>query len=256
MRTKPLILAALLCLIASAPAGAEDALRFTAQPETIQVGTLYDGTSLSVTGTIPADGNVVLRFLGATCKHLQMKEKGKVFGLMWMNLDSLVFNGVPSVCIVNAAEISGTDGGENAKAPESMRLGALEKDAVIEGEGSKHAGAFDEFVKLKKEEGLYREVAGNIHYDAPSNGLKAFRAEIPVPSRLTPGDYVLEAVTFRNGTVIARGERPIEVKLVGAPALLANLAFQHAALYGALATLIALLGGLAIGVMFQSKGAH
>ncbi|MGO9531585.1 MAG: TIGR02186 family protein, partial [Syntrophobacteraceae bacterium] len=61
---------------------------------------------------------------------------------------------------------------------------------------------------------------------------------------------------IRNGEVIARAEQPLTVNLVGFPALLAQLAFGHAALYGILATLIALLAGLAVGLIFQGKGAH
>ena len=43
---------------------------------------------------------------------------------------------------------------------------------------------------------------------------------------------------------------------IGASDLLLQIAFGHGALYGVLATLIALLAGLAIGLVFQSKGAH
>ena len=56
--------------------------------------------------------------------------------------------------------------------------------------------------------------------------------------------------------VIARAEQPLAVNLVGFPALLSRLAFGHSLLYGILATLIALLAGLGIGLIFQSRGAH
>ena len=64
----------------------------------------------------------------------------------------------------------------------------------------------------------------------------------------------LDAVS--NGKVIARSEQAVTVKLAGFPALLAGLAFGHSALYGILATIIALVAGLGIGLVFQSRGGH
>ncbi len=254
MKTAILVLAVALCLTVGSHALAEGKAEFNVQPQTIDIGALYDGTEIKAEGNVPADASVVLRFLGTSCE-MHMKEKGKVFGLMWMNLDSLVFNGVPSVCIVNAAEIPAQPN-NNAKdgALEKLRLEALKEGVTVESDSVNRENAFEELVKLKKEEGLYREVSGNVHFEPASEGRKNFRASIPVPSRLLPGKYIVELSVIRNGVIEARAEQPVDVKLVGIPAFLAGLAFDHSALYGILATVIALLGGLAIGVMFQSKG--
>ena len=254
MKTAILVLAVALCLTVCSHARAEGAVDFSVQPQAIDIGALYDGTEIKATGHIPADASVVIRFLGTSCE-MHMKEKGKVFGLMWMNLDSLIFNGVPSVCIVNAAEIPGnSNNGATDDALGKLRLGSLKEGVSIESKSANRDSAFEELVKLKKEEGLYREVSGNVHFEPASDGRKNFRADIPVPSRLLPGNYIVELSVIRNGVIESRAEQPIEVKLVGIPAFLSNLAFGHSALYGILATLIALLGGLAIGVIFQSKG--
>jgi hypothetical protein len=188
-----------------------------------------------------------------------MKERGKVFGIMWMNLDSLVFKGVPNVCIVSSAvafESLPDRAGRHESTIETLRLAGIKDAARIESHGTDGSTAFEEFLKLKGNEGLYREVVGNISYGAASDGLKSFRAEIPVPSRLAAGDYTLELAAVSDGKVIARAQQPVTVSLVGFPALLARLAFGHAALYGVLASVIAILAGLAIGIVFQSKGAH
>jgi len=66
----------------------------------------------------------------------------------------------------------------------------------------------------------------------------------------------VEAVALRGGAVVARSSRQTSVQLTGAPKMLDDLAFDHGALYGVLATIIALLAGLAVGLVFQSKGAH
>lgn len=257
MKMRLILFTALLCLVFSSSVRAQDSVQSSVEPREIQVGALYDGTTVHVTGRIPENSDVVLRFLGGAC-NLHMKEKGKVCGLMWMNLGSLVFNGVPSVCIVDAAEIphgAGRQAGGCAIA-DSLGLEALKKDVTIENENAGDENAFEELIKLKKQEGLYREVTGNVAYGAVSGGTKEFSADIPVPSRLAPGSYVVEASAVRNGAVVARNEQPVVVKLVGIPAFLAGLAYGHSVLYGILATVIALLSGLAVGSIFQSKGAH
>ena len=48
----------------------------------------------------------------------------------------------------------------------------------------------------------------------------------------------------------------VEARLIGFPEWLSKMAFNNGLLYGVLATVIAVVSGLGIGLMFQSKGAH
>jgi hypothetical protein len=257
MKMKILLSITLFFISFACPAMAQDVPSLTLQPETIDIGTFFNGTTVTATGKIPENSEAILRLVGTSC-DLPMKERGKVFGIMWMNLDSLIFRGVPNVCIVNSADnLDSTEvkSGSGSQV-DSLRLAAIEKNARIEPDGAGHGGAFEEFLKLKKDEGLYRELSGNVTYGPPSGGQKSFRAEIPVPSRLTPGQYRVELVQVENGRILSRNAQPLTVNLIGFPGLLSKMAFGHAALYGILSTLIAILAGLGIGLVFQSKGAH
>ena len=227
------------------------------EPGPFSIGALYNGTTLTAKGSLPADSEAIVRFMGASCEF-HMKEKGKVGGIMWMNLDSITFKGAPGVCLVSSAVDFNhleANGGVSIRV---LRLSGLKGSIQIEASGDGHENAFEEFLKLKQKEGLYREMLGNISYESASEGQKTFLAEIPIPSRLTPGSYMVELDAVRNGEIIARAEQPVSVKLVGFPALLSTLAFGHSALYGILATIIALLAGLGIGLIFQGggKGGH
>jgi hypothetical protein len=255
MKTGYFILFAALCLFTVSTAAAKDVAGMTVEPQAIDIGALYNGTTLTAKGSIPADSEAVVRFMGAICE-LHMKERGKVGGIMWMNLASITFKGAPSVCLVSSAVDFKRLEAQGGASVEVLRLSGLKRSVLIEASGSGHENAFEEFLKLKQNEGLYREMFGNISYESASEGQKTFVAEVPIPSRLSPGDYMVELDAVRNGEVIARAEQPVTVKLVGFPALLAGLAFGHAALYGILSTIIALLAGLAIGLVFQSRGSH
>jgi hypothetical protein len=255
MKTGYFLLFVAFCLFTVSSAAAQDVARMTVEPQAINIGALYNGTTLTANGSLPADSEAIVRFMGTACE-LHMKVRGKVGGIMWMNLDSITFKGVPSVCLVSSAVDLNRLEANGGASIRVLRLSGLKGSFMIEGNGGGHENAFEEFLKLKQKEGLYREMFGNISYGSASEGQKTFRAEVPIPSRLSPGAYMVELDAVRNGEVIARAEQPVTVSLVGFPALLAGLAFGHSALYGILATIIALLAGLGIGLVFQGRGGH
>jgi hypothetical protein len=239
-----------LALVLLLPLSARaDATGLAASPADVSIGTLYNGEWLTLSGTVPAGSDVVVRFTGAP-HEIHMKEKGKALGLLWMNLDSLTFSGVPKVCLVQATK-------------PLEELGAAGKELGLDGvsagfgvesvNGDKHY-LVPELLKLKKSEGLYSQASGNVELAPAENGMQSFTAKLYLPSRLSPGHYLAEAFAVQNGAVVATASVPVPAELVGAPAFLANLAFNHGAWYGVLASIIAILGGLFIGMVFQSKG--
>ncbi|MDA8308567.1 MAG: TIGR02186 family protein [Deltaproteobacteria bacterium] len=254
MKIRHFILPALFCLLTASSAAAQDGVRLTLRPQAIGIGTFYNGTTVTATGRVPADSEAVVRFIGAP-SEIHMKQVGKVGGVIWMNQGSVTFEKAPSVCIVSSAvDLKHLEA--RADAVDDLSLAGLKSSILIDAQGSRDNGIFAEFVKLKKKEGLYREISGNISYAKASNGFKTFRALIPLPSRLKPGVYTVDVSAVRNGQIVARGEGTLDAKLDGLPAFMAPLAFHHSFLYGIFASLIALLAGLGIGIVFQSKGAH
>ncbi|MDR3566452.1 MAG: TIGR02186 family protein [Syntrophobacteraceae bacterium] len=254
MKIRLLLLFAVLCLSSASAASAQDSVRLTVKPQAVDIGTLYNGTTVQASGAIPADSEAVVRFLGVPSK-VHMKQTAKVGGVVWMNTASVDFEKAPSVCIVSSTQ--DLKKLETTPGPvDDLSLAGLRKSIVIDARECKGLDVFAEFLKMKKKEGLYREVSGNISYGKISKGVKTFQVSIPLPSRLSPGVYTVDVAAVRNGQIVARGQETIDAKLVGAPALMASLAFNHSILYGFLATLIALLAGLGIGLVFQSKGAH
>ncbi|MGD9505065.1 MAG: TIGR02186 family protein [Syntrophobacteraceae bacterium] len=247
----------LLPVFSARAMAAPDATQFSVEPATIHMDTFYDGTKLVATGTVPEGSQAVLRFIGNACE-LHMKRKGKIFGLLWMNRDSLTFNGLPNLCIissaVNLSELKGQEPGAGGLG--GYKLSGLKEGANIEPNDADSAEAFEEFIRLKQNEGLYRETVGNVAYEPGDAGFKKFRAEIPVPSRMSPGQYRVELAAIKDGSIIAKSSQPVTADLVGFPAILAGLAFGRPALYGILASIIAIISGLLIGMVFQSKGAH
>lgn len=231
---------------------AEGPMTMSATPSTILMGARYDGISLKVTGSVPAGSDVVLRFTGAP-EDLHLREKGKVFGLLWMNVGKVALKNVPKVCLIDSSR-SFADLGAIAAPFRLESLGGtieIEKDAV--------GGEIDvihELLLLKKYDYLYHESAGGVVLGPDKGDSRTFTADIAVPSALAPGLYRVEAAAIRNGALVGKASSAVEASLSGFPGWLNKMAFDRALLYGVLATVIAIVSGLAIGLVFQSKGAH
>ncbi|MBW2022615.1 MAG: TIGR02186 family protein, partial [Deltaproteobacteria bacterium] len=59
------------------------------------------------------------------------------------------------------------------------------------------------------------------------------------------------------GKVIASAKEILKAEEKGLPNLVASLAFQHSTTYGVLATVIAIIAGLIMGIIFKGgKGGH
>jgi uncharacterized protein (TIGR02186 family) len=222
-------------------------------PSAIDIGAGYNGLALAVSGKVPEGSDVVLRFTGPP-GELHMREKGKVFGLLWMNVRSVAFKNVPKVCLVQSSKPLDQLG----PAAEPLGLENLRQTVEMETSGSQ-TETLDgpaELLRLKKREGLCSESSGDITFGAPSDGMQSFSAAIRVPSALAPGHYQVQAIALKDGVEADRASADITATLVGIPAWLNTMAFKHGTLYGILAAVIAILAGLLIGMVFQSKGAH
>jgi hypothetical protein len=244
---------ALFSVLAAMPARADAAslVALDASPKSIAIDSLYNGMDLTITGQIPAGSQVVARLVGEpTTMH--MKEKGKVFGLLWMNLDKVAFAGAPKVFLVAASHE--TPGEAVAK----LGVPGLADQITVTSTDADKAKLVAEFLKYQTTEKLYKENAGEVALTPDAGDTRNFTAVLHVPSRLSPGAYRVEAMAVKDGAVVGRGDLTITASFVGAPAFLADMAFGHGALYGVLASIIAIAGGLLISQIFRGAkgGAH
>ena len=87
--------------------------------------------------------------------------------------------------------------------------------------------------------------------------MTSFESDVDIPSRVHTGEYEVRVLAIQDGHIKADAAEYIKVEEVGVPALLSSLAFQHGGLYGVLAVLIAIVGGLLMDFFFgEQKGAH
>ena len=81
-------------------------------------------------------------------------------------------------------------------------------------------------------------------------------ATFPLPTNTKPGTYKVCLSVIQDGKVVNQTCTDLTVALVGFPAFLATLAYQHGAAYGVIAVVIAIITGFAMGFLFKGGGGH
>ncbi|MEA4857603.1 TIGR02186 family protein [Solidesulfovibrio sp.] len=250
-RLSALALAVGLTAALAAPARAASLPPLTLAPQAVAINSLYNGTDLTVTGDVPAGSQVVVRLAGEP-ETFRMKQKARVLGVLWMNTEKVAFAGAPSVFLVAASPEAA------AAVVSGLGVPGLARTITVESNDPDKAALLAEFLKFQQAEQLYLENAGQVTLGPDAGDTRPFTAVLRLPSRLSPGAYAVEVLALDNGAVAARGQATMTASFVGAPAFLADMAFGHGALYGILASIIAILGGLVIGQLFSGSksGAH
>jgi uncharacterized protein (TIGR02186 family) len=258
MRIKPTLVLAILAGLAilwPGLAGANQPPKLTLTPGQIRIGAFFNGTQLVVSGSVPADDQVVVR-LSNKPHHMKFRIKRKLVGLLWMNRGAVSFDNLPSVYLVyTSAKLDrlgrGAGGGSAA-----VRLGLkrLEAKARISTTSANGRKLLAELVRVKQAEGLYALEEGAVKLGPAKNGRKSFRAVVKLRARIPPGMYKVEAFAFDKAGTMTRAGQKLQVVEVGLPALVSSLAFKHGLIYGILAVLIAVLAGLVMSFLFKKGG--
>jgi uncharacterized protein (TIGR02186 family) len=225
------------------------------QPKTIRIGSFFSGEMITVRAVVPSGAKVALRLLGPR-EDLALMRKGRVSGL-WMNVEQIHFQNLPKVYLLwTSDELAALETGGGAQNPplnyKAFLVGTLEKKNQPE-----EPLLISELIKLKEADHLYQITEGGIRIKPMEKGLwEQADAVLDLPSKIYPGSYALELIAIKDGKGTLLHTSTLEVKLVGFPALVSNLALQKGLLYGILAVIIATISGLLIGIVFTSKGGH
>lgn len=235
-------------------AAAPGPLTVSVSPAHIAIGTTYNGGDVTVSGTLPKDAEVLIRLRGKRGEE-RFKKKGKALNLLWMNMATVEVDNVPALMLLAPSDALALLQAHRPESWKKLGLGfdALEREIAIAPEGQDRKRLINEFLKLKERDGLYGVQPRSIHYEE-TEAAKSFHARIHLPSGLAPGVYTLETYAIRDGQILACDTHPIEAKMIGMPAFLSHLAFDHGLTYGILAVLVAIGAGLLIGYLFRGDG--
>jgi len=243
-----------LLLILSLPSLVRGAsLDLQVSPSQVGIGAFFRGQGVTVTAMIPQGAEAVLEVVGqAGDEHLM--RKGRRGGL-WLNVGEIDFHGAPSLYMAMSTDPKLL---EAAGAAEPWGYPALKTRVTLSGQvqDRQRDEFFEQFLKLKESEGLYTIFPAPLKKSPAAGGLVPVQGEFRLPTNIKPGSYQVCLSVIQEGRITTKECGDLKVTMVGFPAAIATLAYQHGAIYGILAVVIAVVTGFAIGFIFKGGGGH
>ena len=217
-------------------------------PETIRIGAFFSGSHLSVSGNLPSDCEAVIEAIGPQVEE-ELMRKGRRWDL-WMNVGEIDIFDAPRLYYVMSSDPALLAGTHNDPA---WGYAALRKEATFKGTsvGGPNPQLFDEFIRLKEEQGLYGKFPAAVQRTESDEGRITVRGVFHFSTRVAPGPYRVCLSAVKEDRIIQRRCTTLEVSLTGLPAFLSLLATNHAVLYGLMAIAIAVAVGLLSGFAFK-----
>jgi len=224
-------------------------------PDRVEMTMLYDGSRVHVRARV-RDGAQVAMVLSGGARDLELKRKGKVFGIIWMNVADVRFEAVPDLYL-----LATTCPLAQLADPEVLQRLGLGLDAL----GSRSArnvddpSLFRELARLEWRDGLWNVTEAAVTLGAPrAGGGRLAETDFLLPAKTPPGEYRVRVYTFARGEAELAGEAGLRAEQAGAAAVISELALNHGLLYGILAVIVAGAAGLLTGVVFGlgSKKGH
>jgi uncharacterized protein (TIGR02186 family) len=221
----------------------------------ITIDFFYHGSSVSVRGESDPGTDLVIKITDPEGHHV-VNKKGKIGGMLWMNVGSLKFEKVPNFYAIYSTR----------KLEDILSIQEREKYVIGYSELEKHseitpvaneeekAKWFDEFVKFKEDSHVYSQSSGNISTTMQPDGKQTYYILTDWPYQAAPGKYQVAVYAVKNKKVVDQAESTVTVEQVGVVKALSSMAKHSAALYGFLSIGIALSAGFGVGLVFRKGG--
>jgi uncharacterized protein (TIGR02186 family) len=220
----------------------------------ISIDFFYHGSNVSVRGTSDPDTDLIIK-ITAPEEHQALRQKGKVGGLLWMNVGTINFEHIPSLYFLSStkkvSEILSKD--EMAKAVVGYE--ALERHVEMKPvkDEEEKAKWFNEFVKYKEHSKLYSVASGNITF-TNENGKQNYYTLFEWPYQAVPGVYTVTVYAVKDNKIMEKAESKVQVEQAGVVKKLSGMAKNNASVYGILSILVALGAGFGVGLVFRKGG--
>lgn len=251
-----IIISILLALIISRDVSAQLTAKLTAKAnhDHIKIDFFYHGSSVSVRGISDPGTDLIIKITSPEADQA-LRKKGKVAGLLWMNVGSVTFKHIPSLYFLNSTKkiediLSKEEMDKHGIGYQALALHTEMHPVADENEKAKW---FGEFVKYKENSHLYSSVPGNVSV-TEKDGKQDYYVLTDWPYQAPPGDYMVTVYAVRDKKVIEKAETKVLVEQVGIVKTLSHMAKNKGALYGIISIVAALGAGFGVGLIFRKGG--
>lgn len=206
----------------------------------------FEGAELLLFGAVEGDGDVVVLVHGPK-EDLTVRRKEQI-GPIWMNRGQMAYKDIPAFYRVMATKPPGDWLPEAARARHHIGVNHLTLTTTGDDVADTAAKAYrDALVRRKQVLGHYSDGFGKVKMLSP----RLFRTDVTFPTNVPVGNYTVEVFLFEGGEVVSAQTTPLYIKKTGVLAEIYFFAHDHAALYGVLAIIFAVLAGLGANAIFR-----
>lgn len=245
-----LLLFAVLACFASIEARAAE-LVSGLSTDIVQITSSFAGTELTIFGAVDtprtggADLVVVVR---GPALDMTVRRKERILGI-WVNREQVAFSGFPGYYFL--ASTRPLDAIATPATLQRFRLGAANlngaaKTPIPAIEAAELRAAI---VRDRTRAYLYSEAPSGIEFLSPT----LFRARVPLPASVPPGEYRAEVYLFQAGTAAGAQSTPLSIDKSGFERTVYNLAYRDSLLYGLATVLMSFVLGWAGYFLFRQN---
>jgi uncharacterized protein (TIGR02186 family) len=241
-------------LFACAPATADD-LVSGLSTDLIQITSNFTGADIVLFGAIepsedtgPAKDQDLVIVIRGPQLDMTVRRKKRILGI-WVNREQVELVGLPGYYFL--ASTRPLDDIASLATVQRFHLGTANLEATNRGNiNPDEAAAFRAAaIRDRKREHLYWESPTGIEFLSRT----LFRARIPVPASVPPGEYRAEVYLFQNGTIVSAQSSPLFIDKSGFERQVYNYAYQASFAYGFAAVLMAFAFGWAGYLVFRQR---
>jgi len=230
-------------------------LSIKANHEDISIGFFYHGSTVSFSGEADDGTDLVIK-IALPDGHQVMKKKGKVGGLLWMNVGTVKFEQTPNFYHIHSTKALDEILEVEEQNKYVIGYSALRKHTEVlpvENDAEK-AHWFDEFLKYQENQNLYAISVGKINTNRRGDGIPEYNIMTDWPYQAAPGKYAVTVYAVKDKKIVDQATAEISVEQAGIVKTLSTMAKNRAALYGILSIGIALAAGFGVGMLFRKGG--
>ncbi|HEY4163322.1 MAG TPA: TIGR02186 family protein [Dongiaceae bacterium] len=220
----------------------------------IEITSGFSGAELVLFGAIEGKGDVITVVRGPYTPSgevvngtVEVQRKMRNLGI-WMSGAHVTFEGVPGFYAIAGSRPLGET--VDADMMDRYQLGIDQlKPTAIEATAPNITDYAAALLRVRQREGLYADRVGHVSFV----GDRLFRTSFAFPSTVPTGIYRVEVYLARGGAIVDAQSFPLLVNRAGFSADIFDFAHRHAAAYGVISVLTALLFGWISHLAFRRR---
>lgn len=214
----------------------------------VAITTGFTGTEVLLFGAVDEPGDVVVIVRGPD-REVVMHRKSRVLGV-WINTAQMTFPRAPSYYAVASSRPLDEIAAPSLLARHEMGVENLRLELPRAKASANVAMEWRQgLIRNHQTLGLYQKSVTPVQF----LGNRLFRARISLPANVPTGSYQVEVFLLRDGRVVTAQSTPLHVSKLGSEAVVYDFAYEHSALYGLIAIVVALVAGWLAHLAFRKS---